>query len=219
MARSITLLYTQNIRGQFTLLPRLATLIRRLRREVSDKVLLLDMGNSCVPSVPLCIQTEGRAILILMDAIAYDAANVTGVLEPAARAKLADNHLHLALVDADHPFESETGVVYADKPTSTASKALHIALQTKPEAQLMPNAASSLVYTLHLRTLQAGQVGQAVMTLDDEDTELTQFSVHELTRDVLPDPTIAGTLDFVKAEARFYSRRSPRTNNGDNAKN
>ena len=182
MARSVTLLYTQNIRGQFTLVPRLATLIRRLRREASGEVLLLDMGKSCVPSVPLCKQTEGRAILIVMDAIAYDAANVTGVLDAAARAKLADNYLHLALVDADHPFETETGVVYAAKPTTAAPKRYTSPCKPSLETQLMPDAASGPVYTLHLRTLQAGQVGQAVITLDDEETELTQFSVHDLTR-------------------------------------
>ena len=214
MARTVTLLYTQNICGQFALLPRLATIIQRLRRAASGEVLVVDMGNSCSSSVPLCAQTEGRAVLILMDAIAYDAANVTDIIGATARAKLADNYLRLALVDAQHPYETESGLVYAAHPTATPrAKALHIAFQTKPEAQLIPDAASGFVYTLHLRTLQAGQVGQAVLTLDETETELTQFSVHELTPDVLPDPTIAGTLDFVRAEARLYSRpRSTNTN-------
>jgi len=208
MTHTITILYTQNIRGAFGLLPRLSTLIRRLRRAAAGEVLLLDMGNSCADSVPLCAQTQGRAVLILLDAMTYDAANVAAFLTAQARAKLVDNYLHLTPVDAAHPFETASGLVYAAKPTTAGTRTLHLSFETKPETHLIPEESGGFVYTLHLRTLQAGQVGRAMLLMDEDEIELIEFGIHELGRQVLPDPTIAGTLDFVRAEARTYQRSS-----------
>jgi hypothetical protein len=206
MTDRITILYTQNIRGQLYMLPRLATLIKRLRRERGPVQMLIDLGNSCADSAYICRVTGGRASVIMLDAMGYDAVNVSGFLPDDEREKLLANYLSVALVDEHHTFE-RAGVLVAAKAAAALRYRLHIALATSPETHLMPEAALGYIYTLHLRTLQATEVGSVTLGVSETDVDLLGAAVHALAPNTLPDPTIAGTLDFVQAEANQYARK------------
>ena len=206
MDKTITILYTQNIQGKLYLLPRIATLLKQLKKKIDGRYCLLDAGNSCNDSDPLCKTTEGRASIIVLDAIGYDAVNVTGFLSPVIRQKLSQNYLQIALVDETHPFEKD-GVTYSQHPPSSQTPHLHIALQTTPETYILPQSTQGFIYTLHLQTIQAGQIGLVKVRINDTNSSLMQTDIHTVTANILPDPTIAGTLDFVRDEARYYEKR------------
>src|SRR5438128_2120399 len=69
----IKLLYTAALEGRLSLLPMLFTRIRQERHEPAGPVLLVDLGRACVPGMWICDVTEGKAMLVAMDAIGYDA--------------------------------------------------------------------------------------------------------------------------------------------------
>lgn len=206
MSDYLTIIYTQNIQGQLALLPRYATLIKRLRSESDSDIFLLDAGNSCDNSVHLCDVTDGRASLILLDAMGYEAANVTGFLSEVGRAKLGENYLHMALVDADHSF-SQRGITYAASPPTTREHNLYITLRTTPEVRLTPESTHGWVYKLALRTIGAKEIGCVKVAINNTMTDLISSSVHPLTPDILPEPTITSTLEFIQQEAKLYARR------------
>ncbi|MEL6148773.1 MAG: hypothetical protein AAFV33_25230 [Chloroflexota bacterium] len=206
MPSYLTLFYTQHTRGQFYLLPRLATMLKRLKKDAEGRVLLIDAGYSCDNSVKLCQQTEGRASVIVMDAMGYDAINVTGFLGAGSRQKLTRNYLNAALVDAAHPYHRD-GIAYSAKPPASHDHLLHIALETVPETHLMPEPSHGYIFTLKLRTIGAGQIGRVTLRIDSNDVDLVQSNLHNLTPDILPDATIAGALEFVEDEARYYNRK------------
>src|SRR5688572_24616875 len=112
MDSPITLLYTHNLRGDLSLLPRLHTFIKQLKAlEVDDeddvmlclvqpqtrRTLLIDLGGSCAPDVWHCAVTGGRSMLMVLDAMGYAAVSAAD-LTPDAREKLADT-AQMRLVD------------------------------------------------------------------------------------------------------------------------
>ena len=114
MEKPLTLFYTANVRGQLDLLPRLHTFLRQLKAQPVDdeftvmlcaveplqrQFLLLDLGAACADDVWHCAVTGGRSALIVMDAMGYQAANVSGYLTAEARTRLEANLLQLALLD------------------------------------------------------------------------------------------------------------------------
>jgi hypothetical protein len=193
------ILYTANIRGKLDLLPRLHTFMRRLRAQpVEDEEavmicaveqllpqnLLLDLGNSCAPETWHCAATEGRSTLIVLDAMGYDAANVEGLLTEAARQRLRENFIRMALVEGT-PLERE---------------GLHIHLKPAAATRLDGNA-------LALAGVNAGQVGLARVGKLGGRWTLFEQEVLTVPPETPPDATIAGAVDFVLGEARLYQRR------------
>jgi hypothetical protein len=53
--------------------------------------------------------------------------------------------------------------------------------------------------------LSAGQIGRVVLTRD-EGQPVPQFTLFDLPADVLPEPTIMATIDFVMDEARYFQK-------------
>jgi hypothetical protein len=193
------ILYTANIRGDLDLLPRLHTFLRRLKAQpVEDEEavmicavepmlpqnLLLDLGGSCAPEVWHCAATEGRSTLIVLDAMGYDAANVAGLLTEAARERLRENYVRMALVE-DAPFERD---------------GLSIRLIPAPATRLNGD-------TLSLAGVNAGQVGLVRVGKLSGRWTLFEHEILNLPPETPPDPTIAGAVDFVLSEARLYQRR------------
>lgn len=208
----VTVYYTQNIRGQLYLLPRIATLLKRLKAETEGRILLLDAGDSCHERIDLCEQTGGRASVIMLDSIGYHAVNVTGLLAPGSREKLEANYLNVALVDEAHPYVHD-GIAYAAQPPRNGPvPVLHIALTPGMDDHIMPEMTRGYTYTLRLRSVGAGEVGCVTIAVNEEETSLLQSSVYLLTPGIPPDPTISAALDFVYSEARYYSRKR-----GDNS--
>jgi hypothetical protein len=195
MTVALNLIYTHNVQGDLNLLPRLYTQIQQLRSALTDRpVYMVDLGRSCMPEVWPCGVTEGRAALVVFDAMGYHAANVSGVLSTESRAKLA-SQVSFALVDKAHPFVQQTLCFAADRtarPETALTVSLFPAERTRLEGGL-----------LTLRAVEKGQIGLVQIREGQVVTE----RVVSLTSGTLPDPTIAGTVDFVVDEARYYEKR------------
>lgn len=179
------------------MLPRVATALKRLRRAAPGDVLVLDAGGACSTDAPLCRQTQGRAAAITLDAIGYNAANVTGYIAPPARIKLGENYLRMALVDGQHPFSDGT-FTYA---AAHEPNKVHIALTTADRVHITPAG------TLVLSNLDGGQIGEVVLRVITGGAEVKNVRVHD-TSGTPPDATIVGTLEFIESEARQYQKRN-----------
>jgi len=202
---SLTLRYSANIAGELALLPRLHTLLQRLDAADGSRALLLDLGGSCAESAWHCRATGGRSALIVLDGMGYHAANVAGALDAENRDKLSEQ-ITMALVDGARdwaynvPPVRDPGIVVTLRPRLLNGAALlQIALTPATETRLDANV-------LWLRGVGAGQVGEAVVDLRGAP-RLVSVTTHALPADTPPNPTIAGAVEFVEAEARYYQRQ------------
>ncbi len=245
MSNPLHILYTSNLNGDLDLLPRLYTFLRYLKSlpiDESDvmlcavqpqtpRVLFLDLGHACTPDVWHCKATDGRSTLIALDAMGFQAANISGSLTPESRIRLRDNLLGMALIDAENDFQQDdllltvrrggavtlppsvpplyaveravsdlanVGGEEANKPTNIVTR-LSINLTPAPTTHL--TAA-----TLHLADVRAGQIGMAQISFLTGAPTLNTKSIFDVPSDTAPDPTITATVDFIRSEARFYSR-------------
>src|SRR5476649_1627727 len=73
---TIMLLYTAALGGRVEMLPRLMTRIRQERAAHAGPALLVDLGRSCEGGGWLCEATDGRGMLVTMDAMGYDAFHI-----------------------------------------------------------------------------------------------------------------------------------------------
>ncbi|MBZ0304089.1 MAG: hypothetical protein K8J31_30415 [Anaerolineae bacterium] len=202
MEQTLTIFYTANLRGDLNLLPRLYILLRRLKQEAGSPTLLLDAGRACDDSVWHCAATGGRSTLLVLDAMGYTAANVSGYLTPAGRTQLTNNLLGMALLDQGDRWENEQVVITAREASIAAPGKVHIVLACDEHTALNQG-------TLRLGTVETGQVG--VIRLSSASgtghLSLLRDNVLTLPSATPPDPTIAGTIEFVLAEARYHRRK------------
>jgi hypothetical protein len=201
METPLSILYTANLRGQIHLLPRLYTWMRR-QQPAGRRAWWFDLGAACAPAAWHCAATGGRSMLIVLDAMGYHAANVTGYLTPEGRARLDANLLKIALVDEAHGWGDDTlsAACAGDAPPGRLLVLLTPAAQTCLDG-----------HRLSLAAVQAGQVGITRLESAGDHGALTlaAHTVHDLPPDTLPDPTISATVDFVLSEARLFQRRQP----------
>ncbi|HEX2907866.1 MAG TPA: hypothetical protein VHO69_13440 [Phototrophicaceae bacterium] len=201
---NLTLFYSANLRGDLERLPRLYTFIKALvsgdrsrTAPTSEQFLLLDLGNACAPEVWHCAVTEGRSMLIGLDAMGYHAARVS--ITAAARARLHDNLLALALVDLDHPWQNGNILVTASDSSDQLSAENGLRVVLAPAATTYLDGR-----ILHLADVQSEQVGIVQVSLEPA---LLYHRIETLPPQTLPDPTITATIDFVLSEARAVQRR------------
>ncbi len=201
---SLTLRYSANIAGDLALLPRFYTFLQRLGAADGRGALLLDLGGACSGDVWHCRATGGRSALIVLDGMGYHAANVEGGLERENCDKLA-GQVAMALVDAsqdwayDVPPVSDPGIVVTLRPRERAAR-LQIALKPAAETRIEGNI-------LRLRRVSAGSIGEAVVDLRGRP-QLVSATVHTMPPDTPPNPSIAGAVEFVEAEARYFARQA-----------
>ncbi len=214
---TLTIFYTGNLRGQIEILPHLHTFIRELGRGRIDdddevmlcavqpptpgQTLLLDLGDSCAADAWHCAATGGRSVLLGLDAMGYHAANVEGLLTAEARARLADNFLSVALVDAAQSWQSEDVVVSYKGGFETRPYSLHISFEPALKTTLEKRR-------LRLASVSGPQVGMARVSGLPAAPTLAAAAVFDLPANTPPDPTIAGAVDFVLSEARLFARRN-----------
>lgn len=204
---SLTLLYSAGIGGDLALLPRMHTFLQRLKPAEGQGALLLDLGGTCADSVWHCRATGGRSTLIVLDGMGYHAANVEGALDAENRDKLA-GQVTLALVDATRdwryrvPPVSDPGIIATLRPRESAAR-LQIALTPAPETRLAGNV-------LRLGEVSAGQVGQVLVDLRGSP-RIVSASAHTMPADTPPNPSIAGAVEFVEAEARYFAKQARQT--------
>lgn len=201
---TLTLLYTANIAGDLVRLPRLYTFLQRLKTAAREPVLLLDLGGSCADDVSHCRETGGRSTLIVLDGMGYDAANVAGALDRENCGKLAEQ-VTLALVDEGSDWLYQTAPVSFPAIRFTLcpqDEAAHLQAVMRPaeSTRIEGNA-------LFLQAVSAGQVGEAVVELQGAP-HLILAHVHEMPPNTPPNPSIAGTVEFVEAEARYVAKQA-----------
>ena len=193
----LTVLYTHNLRGDLDLLPRLYTLLQRLRSAAPGPCVLVDLGASCVPDVWPCNVTGGRSTLFVLDAMNYQAARVSDVLSPESLEQLAPQTM-MALVDVGRPQRAQ-GLLFAASEDDIDDEAAY-------EWVVLLNPAARTECAgrrLRLSPVQAGEIGQVELAADDN----CRITVHVLPPHTPADPTIAGTVDFVRDEARYFQRK------------
>jgi hypothetical protein len=197
----LTIIYTANLRGNLNLLPRLYTLMRQM--SYGGRVLRLDAGAACADTIWHCQVTGGRSTLLVLDAMGYDAANVTGYLTPAGREKIAANLLNMRLLDEGVSW-SEDRIAIMTGSTPDGLHDLHVVLAAHPTTTLDGK-------TLYLASVDAGQVGIAQVDRAEGNGRLTlrQHEILTMSASALPDPTIAATVEFVLSEARYIQQRRP----------
>ena len=87
----------------------------------------------------------------------------------------------------------------------------------KPDAQeqrfqivLAPNERTEIAHNgLRLQDISGGQIGAVGVELAPAP-RIAAFDIHELPSNTPPNPTIAGAVDFVEAEARLFQRKRTR---------
>jgi hypothetical protein len=198
--RDLFILYTANLGGDLETLPRLHTFLKGLRAESgADRTLLLDLGGSCAPGIWHCTATEGRSMLITLDAMGYTAANAVDVSE-GSRARLQENFLAMALVDDQHPHQLESLLLRTATAPNEQRGMLELDLRPAPQTAFDGRE-------LRLTGLKGDQVGMARLRLEGGIPTLDSTAVYDLPPETLPDATISATVSFVLAEAQRYQRR------------
>ena len=199
---ALTIFYTANLRGDLALLPRLYTFLRQLQRQHTGRAVLLDAGAACDEAAWHCAATGGRSALLVLDAMGYDAANVCGFLSSEGRARLAGNLMRMMILCEGETWARDDVVVTTTDQPAPQPHALHIVLNSHPTLRMEHNR-------LYLASVQAGQVGivQVGDAADNGRLTILHQEIAAMPASALPDPTIAGTVDFVLDEARYYRRR------------
>lgn len=214
----LTILYTANLRGDLDLLPRLYTFIRQLKAQrVEDetdvmlcpvepppqKVMLLDLGNSCASEVWHCAATGGRSTLMVLDAMGYHAAAVQ--LTNEGRERLKANTLTTAVVDENTYWQDDGVLITLDKKGGEALPYHYLRVVLTPSGKTQLGEK-----LLELEKVNAGQIGMARIDLTGKPRLIAQ-GIFEIPSGTLPDPTIAATVDFVTDEARYFQRTGSST--------
>ena len=197
---SLQLLYTERIGGDLALLPRLHTFLQTLKRTERRATLLLDLGDACADAAWHCRATGGRSTLIVLDGMGYHAANVEGALDLENREKLGEQ-VTMGLVDRSRdwvyqvPPVRDPGII-ATLRASERSARLQILLDPTETTRIEGNV-------LKLATVSAGQVGAVAVDLQGHP-RISAAGIHDMPPETAPNPSIAGTVDFVLSEARYY---------------
>lgn len=194
-SREFTLLYTASLSGQLELLPRLYTFIKTLRSELQP-AWMLDLGQSCAADVWHCDETEGRSMLVALDGMGYTAANASHLTEGSL--ERLRPQLVMALVDAAHP-HVEGSFLFSVAPQQGDG---HLCVVMTPDSITTLNGD-----VLRLQSVVSGQIGVARLAPGSSGFMLLSSETRILPAGTAPDATIAGVVDFVVAEARYYGKR------------
>ncbi|MCC6614689.1 MAG: hypothetical protein IT320_14510 [Anaerolineae bacterium] len=202
METSLIVFYTYRLHGNLALLPRLYTFLRRMREQHTGagRILLLDLGESCSADVFPCALTGGRSTLIALDAMGYDAANVSGQLSDEARQQLETLHFQTVLVEPGKIFQKGDLTATVEPGEFAASAGLCIDMNAAGETQLNGSV-------LQLAAVDQGQVGMAMVGTSEQGFRLTAARTLDVPGDLPHDPTIAGTVEFILSEARYLQRK------------
>lgn len=190
---SMNILYTYQLNGNLAYLPRLFTHIQAISAQMTTKPLLLDLGACCHPSEWHCEITEGRSMLIVLDAMGYHGASVAGLLSPASYAKLKDQ-VSLALVNESepHPIKNATLSIM---PIPTDTTSFNICL-------IPSDTTGWRDGWLHLGKIASDELGIVQI-----DGDTIHHRIEKIATNTTPNPTISGVVDFVLAEAKLYREK------------
>ncbi len=198
-----TILFTQDLRGDLSFVPKLGRVLWRLRTEDQNN-LTVDLGAACDRSVWHCAATDGRSMLIALDGMNYVAANAEG-LEENVRP-----HLSRALVDlkaVDRKYPAKVGpfhVVTQLPPAGIPGAQLVLVLEPQDAARVEGNV-------VFFPRVPRYAIGRMRVTLRPE-VEIVSVETLTVPPDTPPDPTLTAMVEFIESEARQYAekrRRAP----------
>ncbi|HLA45393.1 MAG TPA: hypothetical protein VJZ27_18230 [Aggregatilineales bacterium] len=183
----VEILVSARIQGDLEYMPRLFTAIRELKMTLPYKALLIDTGQSASADSPICVMTENRAPYIVMDAMGYHFAfDDSMTLDNRERVQAG---VQLRLIDS-----RETAIVMLGRYQ------LHVECDpTKTDQPRIENNKLILPLPEKYTILH--------LTLAVDTMQIMQTSTTMVSEDPLPDSTIAGTVEFVIGEARYYQRK------------
>jgi hypothetical protein len=190
-----TLLYTASLNGQIELLPRLYTFLRTLRSELQPAY-VIDLGDACMPDVWHCQETDGRSMLLILDAMGYTAVNASALGEKV-RDRLR-SQVMMAVVDTERP-HTERDFIFSLAPTRGDG---HLCVVMQPHM-----TASLEGDVLRLQRVAGPEIGVVRVAMSDDGIRLLSRETRQFPSGTPPDATIAGVVDFVLAEARYYGKR------------
>lgn len=188
----MNIIYTYQLNGNLTYLPRLFTHIQSISAQMTAKPLLLDLGGLCNPNVWHCDVTEGRSMLIVLDAMGYHAVNCVHLLTPTSYAKIKDQ-ITLSLVD-ETPQQMKN-VMFATQLALLSDENLKICLTP--------------THTTHwdMGWLHLGKIASDEVGIVQLDGDTIQYRNEKTLTNTIPNPTISGVVDFVLAEANLYRKK------------
>ncbi|MBX3081745.1 MAG: hypothetical protein KF716_08920 [Anaerolineae bacterium] len=216
---SVTLIYTAALEGRLALLPKLFTRIRQ-ERQPDHLSLLVDLGRSCAAETWICDATEGRGMLVAMDAMGYDAFHI-GPLDALYTQPALVQQIRqiIATPLAAGPWlgkATRKGLTFvmanaAALTPRTEAADLTIGLRLSAEARLEVTAdpRQRILWLDGGMSTHTPLIGRVEMRLLIEPPflEVTEHRLLDLTDDLLPDPTISGVIEFVESEARYALKK------------
>jgi hypothetical protein len=203
---TVTLLYTANLAGDLALLPRLFTLIRQERRAANSPVFLLDLGDTCSVDSWICRATQGRAPLIVLDGMGYDAALIGGPeqipIPPASLQYLLETLVMPVIEWNSAAYITKRGVTLAVASGTALLPTDHPGIWIDRLVQALPeNNSPSLI----LGDVAKGCLARVDLAWPAWTIQASRLL--QLPPDLPPDPTIAAAVDFVTNEARSYAQQ------------
>lgn len=206
MAESLTVLYTQHLRGNFILAAHIGRWLQELRRQFASgmSTLLLDLGDASDPQSWHHRLTAGRSTLFILDAMGYHAINANGTIDtnltPAIR---AGYRLSILSPDCDWMDDRSQGVIRCTvAERSELAKGETLGIQLNAARQTVLDAGF-----LRLSEVPAATVGRVQLRLPGPAAEIVDQATHPLPEHILPEPSISATVDFVLSEAYQLAHR------------
>jgi hypothetical protein len=204
MIDRLTVFYTHGLRGDLERLPRLYSAMHALRRDHAPS-LLVDLGDSCAPDVWHCRVTEGRSVLVALDGMGYDAANIEDMAWENVREAMP-GATTMALVDAGTPWACggpplhDASIGVAAGAADGTGKRLVIDLRPAARTQVNGNR-------LALAGLASGEFAVVQLALTPDGPRLIEAREQEVAEGTPPDVTILASIEFILAEADYVRRQ------------
>jgi hypothetical protein len=202
----LTLLYTAHLADHLAALPRLFTLIQSERRAAPGPVFVLDLGDSCSPQSWICRATQGRAGLMILDGMGFDAAVIGGrerVPIPAASLQRLRDRLVMPLIEWHTLRELSKRDVRLAIVTGDAAlpPGMHGFRVDRTKTGLARGGDGEVV----VGDVPGGALGRVIVTWPAWTVE--SADVLELPGETPPDPTIAAIMELVEHEARLFAQQ------------
>jgi hypothetical protein len=225
-ALTLRLFYTAALNGQIDLLPRLFTYLRGQRAAFPGPSLLVDCGLSCASGTWICESTDGRAMLVAMDGMGYDAFHI-GPADPLYRAPHTVDQVRRIVVTgfAAGPWAAlvnKQGLVIQVVNGANLARAVG---EAGPETDLVvglrlsDEPASSATWEGGHRVVlfdpglppdaTSPLIGWVDISLSPESpyVGIIERGVLTLPAGTPPDASMTGVIEFVQAEARYAERK------------
>lgn len=190
-----TFLYTHGLHGDLHFIPRLQTVLNRLRRE-AEQVYTVDLGDACAPEAWHCAATSGRSMLIALDGMNYTAVNALDVKEEH-RARLRHTLTMIKLIDDRSPTVRGRFAFVTDANAAQAD--LRVLLHPAERSEIVDGV-------LHLGAVAPRSIGQVKISL--ASLNILEVNCISVPEDTPPDPTTSGMVDFIEMEARMFQSRN-----------